>query len=168
MSDGEYRRLMPPPRRPPGPLGFCVRWRAEILLAAGMAGTWYAFGGFALGTAVLVVGTLLLVSRRAGRLGLGLAQCVIVPHRVRVGLVQAGVGDRAGRLPWLVATRPRDDAVHVTVWLRAGTTVHDLILAAPVIATACGALDVEVRRYSVRQDRALLVVTRPRWGWWTR
>lgn len=168
MSEDDFRRLMPPPRRPPGPVGFAVRWRVELLTATGVAAAWLTFGGSAVAIAALIVATLLLVSPPARRLGLGLVQVAIVPHRVRVGLVQAGVGDRAGRLPWLVTARARGDSVRVTVWLRAGTTLRDLVLAAPLIATACGALNVEVERYSVRQDRALLIVNRPRWGWWTR
>jgi hypothetical protein len=168
MSDENLRRLLPPPRRRPGPAAVCVRWRVEIAVAVVVGVAWHELGGPAVGMFGLALATVLVVDRGARRLALGLVQAVVVPHRVRAGLVQAGVGDRAGRLPWLVAARPRGDAVRVTMWLRAGTSLDDLVRAGPVVATACGALDVGVERYSARQDRAALVVTRPRWGWWTR
>jgi hypothetical protein len=99
----------------------------------------------------------------------GWLQAVIAMHRVRSGLVQAGVADRAGRLPWVVAARPlADDAVRVTLWLRSGTAARDVDRALPVITTACGAAHVELVRDAPRQDRVTLLVLRPRWGWWTR
>jgi hypothetical protein len=83
--------------------------------------------------------------------------------------VQAGVADRSGRVPWIVAARPLgDDAVRVTLWLRAGTTARDVERALPLITVACGAAHVDLVRHAPRQDRVTLLVARPRWGWWTR
>lgn len=165
---GELRRLVPPPRRRPGPFAIAVRWRVELALlgAVGLCG--YLAGPRALGWAAIgaVLLTALLAPLRRGLLGL--AQATVAAHRVRVGLVQAGVAGRTGRLPWIVTARPRGDAVLVGLWLPAGTTVDDLRGATRVLATACGAAAVEVVQRSPRHDRAVLVVARPRWGWPTR
>jgi hypothetical protein len=168
VTEESLRRLLPPPRQRPGPIAVGVRWRVEIAVTAVAGAAWHEFGAVAVAVFGLALASLVAVDPGTRRLALGLVQAAVVPHRVRAGLVQAGVGDRAGRLPWLVAARPRGDSVRVTVWLRAGTSLDDLVQAAPLVATACGALAVEVERYSVRQDRAVLVVVRSRWGWWTR
>jgi hypothetical protein len=167
VNDDELRRLLPPPRRRPNPIEVGVRWRVELLLLAAVGMAVHRFGGWIpLGVAgVLTV--LLAVSREARHVALGLLHSVVVPHRVRSGLVQAGVADRSGRLPWLVSGRPRGDDVVVTVWLRSGTSIHDLEQASELLATSCGASRVELERYSAREDRVRLVVVRPRWGWWT-
>ena len=94
-----------------------------------------------------------------------MTRTIVTLHRVRAGLVQAGVGDRTGRPPWLPWARPIGaKGVVVGVWLRAGTTPGDLRAAAPVIAAACGATVVEVEQHG-RDDRVELHVVRPRWGW---
>ena len=168
MSGDDFRRLLPPPRRRPGLLTVGVRWRVEIVIGLVVAAAWRLLGGTALALGALTLAAVLTAVPGARTLAIGLLQAVIVPHRVRSGLLQAGVGDRSGRLPWIVAARPRGDAVQITVWLRSGTSLRDLTGASPMIATACGARGVEVERYSERQDRVMLLVVRPRWGWWTR
>jgi hypothetical protein len=168
MTDENLRRLLPPPHRRPSPVDLVIRWRFEIVVAVVVAAAWHALGGRVMGVGALLLAAALLAAPGARRCAVGLLQALIVPHRVRSGLVQAGVGNRSGRLPWLVAARPHGDTVRVTVWLRAGTSLDDLVRAAPLVATACGAQTVDVERYSARQDRAVLVVVRPRWGWWTR
>jgi hypothetical protein len=139
-----------------------VEVAAAALFVAGAQAAGPVMTGVVVGTLAVVV-ALVPAVRRAAVAGV---QMLVVPHRVRAGLVQAGATDRDGRLPWLVATRPRGDTVIVTVWLRAGVTPGDLHRAGPVLATACGAAHVEVVRSAPRQDRALLVVVHPRWGWW--
>ncbi len=168
MTDEDFRRLLPPPRRRPGLLDVVVRWRVEIVAVALVTLAWHVFGGRTLAIIGLVCVVLLIAFRYVRRCTVGLVRAVIVPHRVRSAIVQAGVADRVGHLPWLVAARPRGDTVRVSVWLRAGTSLHDLTRAAPLIATACGAQEVVVEHYSARQDRAALIVIRPRWGCWTR
>ena len=167
-SEDDFRRLLPPPRRRPNALEVLLRWRFEIVALVGVGAAWYEFGGQVVAVAGLILLALVAVIPPARRLARALLQVLVVPHRVRAGLVQAGVADRGGRLPWLVAARSHGESVRVTVWLRAGTTIRDLVQAAPVIGAACGALSVDVERHSVRQDRVQLVVVRPRWGWWTR
>ena len=93
---------------------------------------------------------------------MGVLQSIAVSHRVRSGLVRAGVADRAGRLPWIVGARPCGDAVLVSLRLRAGTTLDDLYRAAPVIGAACGAAKVVATHRTPRRDRAVLIVLRPR------
>lgn len=165
---GEMRRLIPPPRRRPGVLAVVLRWRAELLLTGLVAGLWLLVGGAAVGW---IAGVTLLLARLVPPFGqaiLGVVQAMIASHRVRSGLVQAGIADREGRLPWIVSFRPRDDTVFVSLWLNSGTSLDDLRAATAVIATACGAAGVKVLQRSSRQDRALLVLARPRWGWLTR
>src|SRR5690349_8052096 len=152
MTQDNFRRLLPPPRRRPGLLAVCVRWRIEIVSVVVVTAAWRQFGAATLALGVLMLTSALIVVPVTRRPALGLVQAVIVPHRVRSGLVQAGVGDRSGRLPWIVAARPDGDAVQVTVWLRSGTSLGDLSGASPLVATACGARSVEVERYSERQD----------------
>jgi hypothetical protein len=167
-GDDFFRRITPPPGRSrwPGLVAVLVRWRVELVAAALIGGVWHLVGGIALGLAALAVAMVAAAvpTVRHGLVG-GLLT-VVVPHRVRAGLVQAGVGDRSGRPPWLLWARPIGaKGVVVSVWLRAGTTPSDLRAAAPVIAAACGATAVEVEQHGDRNDRAELHVVRPRWGW---
>ena len=118
-----------------------------------------------LGVGVAVLAGLTLGVPLVRRVVVGVIQSVVVPHRLRSGLVQAGVTDRAGRLPWIMWARSRGDAVLVEVWLRSGTTPGDLRQAAPIIAAASGAATVDVVHRSPRHDRATVIVYRPRWGW---
>jgi len=142
-----------------------VRWRLELLLLCGLVAGWHFAGATALGIGVAALAGIVALVPAARRAAIGIVQALVVPHRVRSGLVQAGVADRAGRLPWLVWARARGDAVLVEVWLRAGTTSGDLRAAAPTVASATGAAAVRVLHRSPRHDRAVVVVHRPRWGW---
>ncbi len=164
-GDGGLRRLLPPPRRRPGVLTVLVRWRIELLLLGGIVTAWYHAGATAVLVTVLMVALLATLIPPVGRVVLGVVLAVVVPHRVRSGLVQSGVVDRTGRPPWIVWARPHEDTVLLEVWLRAGTTAEDLREAAPVVAAATGATRVEVGQRSSRRDRAVVVVHRPRWGW---
>lgn len=164
-ADDPLRRLLPPPRHRPGLLSIVVRWRGELALLAAVVSTVHLLGprtAAVVGATVAMVAALVPAFRRVA---LGTLRCLATSHRIRVGLIQAGVTDRSGRPPWLVLARYRGDAVLVHAWLRAGTTPEDLERAAPVLRTACGAAEVEVIRISPRYDRAVLVVSRPRWGW---
>ena len=170
MNDDDVRRLVPPPpRRRPGPVAVALRWRVELLLVGAIAGAWHAFGGVVTAAGAVVLAGLVAAVPAVRRYIRGLVQAAIAMHRVRSGLVQGWVVDRSGRLPWVVAARALpDDAVRVTLWLQSGTTVRDVERAGPVITVACAAVRVEVVPHALRQDRVALLVTRPRWGWWTR
>lgn len=165
-EDGGFRRLNPPPRRRVGLHDILLRWRIEILVAALAYGLWWLVGWLGLAVIAVGVGTLVVVSRPVRKIVVGYALGVVVTHRVRVGLVQAGVANRDGKLPWLLYARPgADDDVIVSVWLRAGTTIGDLRVGAPVVVTACGARSVTITQLGPRSDRVVLSVVRPRWPW---
>jgi hypothetical protein len=165
--DEVFRRITPPPGRArwPGLITVLIRWRAELLLVGVTVALWQWAGALVVGLVGLVA-ALLAVAIPTVRHGLvGVTRTIVTVHRVRAGMVQAGVGDRTGRPPWLPWARPTGArGVVVGVWLRAGTTPGDLRAAAPVIAAACGATVVEVEQHG-RDDRVELHVVRPRWGW---
>lgn len=162
---GGFRRLIPPPRRRPGLLTIIVRWRVEFASGTALIIAFVYVGGqFVLLTAATFA-VLVLVLPAARSRCVRLLQAVVTPHRVRSGLIQAGVTDRAGRPPWITYAWVRGETVLVHVWLRSGTTPGDLRGAADVITSACGAAQVEITHRSARQDRAIVVVYRPRWGW---
>jgi hypothetical protein len=164
-APGGSRRLFPPPRRRPGLLTILVRWRVELVIAAAM-GTMCWFAGYWVLLTVVAVAVLTAIVFPSARVGLvGLLQAIVIPHRVRSALIQAGVTDRAGRPPWILYARVHGETVFVRIWLRSGTTATDLDEATEVIGTSCGAAKVAVTRRSARQDRAIIVVYRPRWGW---
>lgn len=164
-ADGEFRRAFPPPRRRPGLGSVLVRWRAELLIVGLVATMWAYTGGAVVGALALGGGVLVAFVPAVRSVAVGASQALIVMHRIRSGLVQAGVADRSGRLPWIVGARSRGEVVLVSLWLHGGTTLDDLRGARTVLATACGAVEVEVYERSPRRDRAVLAVARPRWGW---
>jgi hypothetical protein len=163
-AEGEWRRWLPPPRRRPRLLAVVLRWRIEIvLLIAGIA-VWRQTGTLAMEIVAGVLCLLLATMPVVRRLSVCAFATLATPHRVRSGLIQAGVTDRAGSPPWLMWATPVGHSVHVRVWLRSGTTVSDLRSAVPVLAAACGAAHVEVVQLSYRQDHATIIVVHPRWG----
>jgi hypothetical protein len=159
-----WRRILPPPRRRPGPLMIMVWWRVELVVA-GAVGT-LAYHADAL-AAEIVGGSLLVLATTlpAGRAtAVRTWQLLAVPHRLRSAFVEAGVASRAGRLPWIFWARPVGGAVVVAVGLRSGITVGDLRAAVPLIRSACGAAQVDVVAHPERAHRATVVVVRPRRG----
>lgn len=163
-----FRRITPPPGPPPRPSVFAViaRWRIELLVAALVAGLWHLAGGVVVGLVAVALALSAAAVPAVRRLVAAAIRVVVVPHRVRAGLVQAGVGDRSGRPPWLPWARPvGPNGVSVAVWLRAGTTQSDLRAATSVIAAACGATAVAIEQRGSRHDWAVVLVVRPRWGW---
>jgi hypothetical protein len=166
-DDGGLRRVLPPTLHRAGPVAVLVRWRVEVLLCCGVTALWH-YGGIVamglLGAALATLVALAVVEPGIRAVLVTASQMVLVPHRVRSGLAQAGVTDRRGRLPWILLARPSGPALLVHLWLRSGTTIGDLRDAAPLISTACGAAHVEIQQLSPRNDRARLYILRPRWG----
>jgi hypothetical protein len=137
--------------RRPGPLEFCWNWRWELgLLAitAGLSGVIAASLGVialaaAAGAGLTAVGALLRWPPARRRI-VARAWCVITPHRIRVGCVNAWVQTRSGRLPIILYTTPTEYGEQVQLWCRAGITAADLFAARHVLAVACWAAQVRV------------------------
>ncbi len=164
MAAADDRRLWPPPRRKPNIFDLVVRWRVEIVLAVLAVATWLQVGGrnTAIAGGITLASVLLVAPLR--HLAVRCWELLISPHRVRAGLVQAGVADRRGALPWVLWAVPMGGAIRVDLVLRAGTTVEDVRGASPVIAGACGAAHIDVVERPGRPDRVSVILLRPRWG----
>ena len=140
------------PVRRPGLVESTWNWRRELGAAAivaaaagfitevvGLIGLAVTAGaGLAAGAAVL----LCLPSARHWLISR--AWCLITPHRIRVGCVNAWVQTRAGRLPFIVSTTPAAYGERVGVWLLAELTAADLEAARGTLAAACWAAEVRV------------------------
>jgi hypothetical protein len=123
------------------------RWRYELILAIGvpvviihLLGT----GGGLLGVTLLAFCIGLWSPSRevlAAR-----AWCIITPHRVRAGCVQARIYGRNGRLPFIFRTTLQPFGERVLIWCTAGTTAEDFQSATSILRTACWASDVRITR----------------------
>jgi hypothetical protein len=117
---------------------------------------------------VLAVAAGILIAAVPGvrRLATRLFQLVVLPHRMRTALGEAGAVDLRGRLPWVLWARSAgSNVVLVELKLRAGVTFEDIHHAVPHIRTACAAPEVRIlmRR---RPDRLAVALIRPHWGLW--
>jgi len=137
--------------RRPGPLELAWNWRWELglLIALGalsaLIATSVGLNGLAVTAgAGLAVSAAVLCWPPARRWIIARAWCVITPHRIRVGCVNAWVQTRRGRLPIILATAPTDYGEQLRLWLRAGLTTADLYAAREVLAAACWAMEVRV------------------------
>ena len=120
--------------RRPGPVEFTWNWRWETgllaVLAVPVGLVTSAFGLIGLvvtagaGLAVSIA-TLLLLAASPPMVP-ARAWCLITPHRVRAGCVNAWVQTRSGKLPFIVSTTPTPYGEQVRLWLRAGLTAADL------------------------------------------
>src|SRR5215467_3204686 len=124
------------------------RWSVEILLVVGLLIAWFRLSAHMPNYAVAAV----LVAPvaigcnfpRVRRLLTGWCWVLIVRHRFRAALVQGGVRNRSGKLPWIVAWRPTPVGERVTLLLVAGLSATDLENAADALAAACWARQVRV------------------------
>jgi hypothetical protein len=137
--------------RRPGPIGLAWNWRVELALLAATAGLSALIAasagliGLAAGAgAGLAAGAALLCWPPARKQIIARAWCVITPHRILAGCVNAWVQTRRGRLPIILSTVPTDAGERVQVWCRAGITHADLFAARDVLAGACWATEVRV------------------------
>lgn len=138
--------------RRPGPVELAWNWRWELGLLAAL-GTLAALIAISIGLDGLAVtagaglaacAAALLCWPSARQWIIASAWCVITPHRVRAGCVNAWVQTRSGRLPIILAATPAGYGEQVRLWLRAGITAADLHAARDVLAAACWAREVEV------------------------
>jgi hypothetical protein len=138
--------------RRPGLVEFTWNWRWEIGLLAVLAVpaglVISAFGLIGLivtaGAGLAVSIATLLLWPPARQWCRARAWCLITPHRVRAGCVNAWVQTRSGKLPFIVSTTPTPYGEQVRLWLRAGLTAADLRAARDVLAAACWAEEVRV------------------------
>jgi hypothetical protein len=137
--------------RRPGPLESCWNWRWELgILAttAGLSGLIAASLGL-IGLAAAAGAGLAAISALvcwppARRWIAAQAWCIITPHRIRVGCINAWVQTRRGRLPIILYTVPTGHGERAQLWCRAGITAADLFAAREVLAAACWATQVRV------------------------
>jgi hypothetical protein len=121
------------------------RWRYELILAIGVPVV-----------IIYLLGTgngLLYATLLAFCIGLWLpcrevliarAWCIITPHRIRSGCVQARIYGRNGRLPFILRTTPQPFGERVLIWCTAGTTAEDFQSATSILRAACWAADVRI------------------------
>jgi hypothetical protein len=149
----------------PNPLVVVWRWRYEltlvILLVAAVLALWSAIGVWELAT-VGAAGGLIAVCPAARRYLAVRAWCVITPHRLRTGCAQAWIHSRRGKIPVVLFTSAESFGERVYLWLRAGVSLEDLIVARPMLTTACWATDVYVARHERFAHLVMLdVIRRP-------
>jgi hypothetical protein len=173
VTSVDVRRFFPPLRRRPQPAVVVARWWFELAHAGVFAAaSWSAIellggpGAIAFG---LAAGSTLAVAAAKIEWARDALFCdvqrMIVPHRLRLGFVRGGVLTRDGRMPAIVRSKCRVDQARFWVRLPSGLVVEDIDAARRVLAGSCGATDVVVVGDGPRQDRAVVVVIRPRWGW---
>ncbi len=133
-----------------GPIESCWNWRWELGVLAAIAGlaslmavSLGLIGLAAAGAGLAVLGAMLCWPPARARLP-ARAWCVITPHRIRAGCVNAWVQTRGGRLPLVLSTIPTEYGQRVQLWCRAGITAADLSAARHVLAAACWAAEVRV------------------------
>jgi hypothetical protein len=155
--------------RRPGPIESCWNWRWELGIGftiAGLAGLMAAiFGLIGLAAAAgagLAASSALLCWPPARKRIVAQAWCIITPHRIRVGCINAWVQTRRGRLPIVMYTVPTDYGERVQLWCRAGITAADLFAARQVLAAACWATQVRVIPSVQRAHLVTLEVIRNR------
>ena len=134
-----------------GPIGFAWSWRFELGMLVALTGISLAITGSlgliglaAVSGAGLAASIAALCWPPARNRIVARAWCVITPHRVRVGCVNAWVQTRSGRLPIIWSTAPADYGEQVRLWCPAGITAADLAGASEILAAACWAAEVRV------------------------
>ena len=135
----------------PGPVGLAWNWRFELAIITGFTGISIAITGSvcliglaAVSGAGLAVGAALLCWPPARKQIVAYAWCLVTPHRVRAGCVNAWVQTRRGRLPIIWSATPADYGERVRLWYPAGITAANLVGASEVLAAACWAAEVRV------------------------
>lgn len=141
------------------------RWRYELLAVAAAVLVpaylvWLLGPVWAAAAATLLASALTLRSVRALLISSG--WCVITAHRIRVGLVEALVCSRTGKIPMVLATHAMPYGEEILLWCRAGTTAEDLERARPILRTACWAAEVWVAADPARTQLVRLAVVRRR------
>jgi hypothetical protein len=177
MAGGQFRQ----PNDPNGPTGFgralssvkrpnplviAWRWRYELALALGLAGS--TFGIIQAYGVIWLVAALMAVTAAFGlwppgrRLLVTRAWCVITPHRLRTGCANAWIHSRYGRLPIILLTTAQPFGERVLLWCVAGVSAEDLISAREALIAACWAADIKVIRSGRHRQLVIVdVIRRP-------
>lgn len=164
LSAGDFLHWFGPRRRRRYPLPIPWRWRYEI-----GAGVGVPVGLDALADATHPIAAAALVFAAvtgsvawpaAHRFLTARAWCVLVPHRLRVGMIESAVLSRSGWLPAVLRTSPHPRGVRVLLWCPAGVDVHTFHAARSRLAVACWAADVEIARHPRFAHIVVLLVVR--------
>ena len=155
------------PARRPGPIDSAWHWRWEIAAAVtlAVAATMIAISSgltglaVAAGAGLAALCTMMCWPPARARI-IARMRCVITPHRIRKGCASAWVQTRGGNLPIVMSCMPADYGERVGLWLPAGLTADDLVLAREVLAVACWAAEVRVLRNAGHAHRVTLQVIR--------
>ncbi|MEU4233053.1 hypothetical protein AB0F17_52925 [Nonomuraea sp. NPDC026600] len=157
----ELNRATTPISRP-NPLVVLWRWRYEVTTVVCLPLLAYlivtSFGPISLAVVAVPAVIVLWPPARSG--AWGRIRCVVTAHRIRVGLVEAYVVNRRGKIPVIVWCAPAPFGERVWVWCRAGTTPSAIGQGRDVIAAACWASEVVVRPRSGSPHWVLLEVIR--------
>ncbi len=153
--DGFFGR----PLRRFNPLPIPWRWRYEAIVGVGVAAGLHSLSA-AIGTVAAVgVATATAVGCVAwppARRFLGARiRCVVIAHRLRVGMIEASILSWRGRLPMILRASPTPRGVRVVLWCPAGVDVRAFHAGRGLLVAACWASEVHVDRH---QRWAQLVV----------
>ncbi|GLZ34828.1 hypothetical protein Lesp02_70150 [Lentzea sp. NBRC 105346] len=128
------------------------RWRYELalLIVVPLALHWLGWFSGPLGVGgVAVLGVITGTQWPAARRFLsGRFWCVLVQHRLRSAFVQARICTSHGRLPGILWTSLKPGGVKMLLFCPAGLDVYDIAEEAEVLAAACFAEEVVVRRHA--------------------
>lgn len=154
----EFYEKFGPHRRRPFPILVFWRWRWE--LGATLSTYWlgWAVGPVTMGCALGLVAVVGLGWPPARAVLTARARAVIVQHRLRVGMVQAGVLSWSGWLPAILWTSPTAIGARVVLWCPAGVDVNAFFGTHQLLAAACWASEVRVYRHSRWANVVVLVV----------
>jgi len=124
------------PTRRPGPIDIAWHWRWEIGATATLVVV-TAMIAISLGSTGLIVAagaglaalcTMMCWPPARARI-VARVRCVITRHRIRKGCANAWVQTRGGNLPIVMSCSPADYGERVRLWLPAGLTADDLMVA---------------------------------------
>jgi hypothetical protein len=135
----------------PGLIESAWNWRWELGIAAVTAGLSVAIAAdlglvwlAVIAGAGLAASGALLRWPLARRRIIARAWCIITPHRIRAGCVNAWVQTRRGKLPIILSTVPTHFGERAQLWCRAGITAADMFAARDILAASCWAAEVRV------------------------
>jgi hypothetical protein len=157
----DLENIIGPDPRPNVPV-MAWRWRYEIATAVAVAGLVIMLISV-LGRqwAVIILAALAgLLSPPWPEWATAQVRCVVTPHRLRSGFVQARIQTRRGRLPLIIRTTPQPFGERVQVWCPAGISAGDFRDARDTLRAACWARDVRVSRNEHHSHRITLDVIR--------